>query len=286
MEFITQEEAKIKIREWLLAGETDDQIREKLASYDFVDIVITNLLNEIKTKTNNNINNFNPTINTETPPITSEIPSQSLTNTANEQTISSQPPKNIQTTNKSESKLKYILYFLFGFIIPILGLLIGSLMVIIKEKQNKGTKFIVLLIASILSLFFWNMIASGTSFSVSIKGSAFPAIQTVGDDLKSFALDKKIVLSYTKYNQPITLGTTTFSSLLNAKVLSDKNVSLLEISNIGKQICSSLEKIGTDIDAVQVEVIETKFVVFTTSVDTGGSCDEWLSGKVYDDFKK
>lgn len=103
MEFITQEEAKIKIREWLSARETDDQIREKLANYGFVDIVITNLLNEIKTKTNNNTNNFNSTINTGTPSVTSETPSQSLTNATNEQTISSQPPTNIQPSNEGES---------------------------------------------------------------------------------------------------------------------------------------------------------------------------------------
>lgn len=56
MDFITQDEAKVKIKEWLIAGETETTIRQKLADHGFIDMVINNLLSDVKStvpKSNN-----------------------------------------------------------------------------------------------------------------------------------------------------------------------------------------------------------------------------------------
>ncbi len=44
MEIISQDEAKLKIKEWLSNGDTLDIIKQKLADHGFVDIAINRLL--------------------------------------------------------------------------------------------------------------------------------------------------------------------------------------------------------------------------------------------------
>jgi len=48
MDFITQDEAKVKIKEWLSLGETENSIKIRLSNLGFVNTVADNLLNEVK----------------------------------------------------------------------------------------------------------------------------------------------------------------------------------------------------------------------------------------------
>lgn len=48
MDFISQDEAKIKIREWLSQGQGEDQIKNELSKYGFVEMVIDNLIKRVK----------------------------------------------------------------------------------------------------------------------------------------------------------------------------------------------------------------------------------------------
>lgn len=277
MDIITQEEAKIKIKEWLLLGETDDQIKEKLASYGFVDVVINNLLNEVRPTTNSNPTNPNPTLaSSEAPLINSEVlpqPSEALIQTST----------NIPQDNKSESKLKYVFYFIVGFIIPLLGLLIGSLVVIVKEKQNKGRKFIVLLLASIFSLFFWSIVLGSvqlggpTSKTLSQKT---PETNEIQSDLLNAIPELNYDVTFGEHNPPLTFGNTTISTFVTVKITSNNTVAPAEITSVGKQVCSTLTKLQKEVSQVQVEIVQGNSSLVKSTQGMGGSCEEWNSGKI------
>jgi hypothetical protein len=277
MDIITQEEAKIKIKEWLLLGETDDQIKGKLADYGFVDIVINNLLNEARPITNSSSINSSPTVaSVEVPLVTSEVLPQSTE-------VLSQTPTNISQDNKSESKLKYVIYFLVGFIIPLLGLLIGSLVVIIREKQNKGTKFIVLLLASIFSLFFWNIVLGGvqlggpTSKTLSQKTAETSEIQL---DLSTSIPELNYDVTSGENIPPLTFGNTIISTFITVRITSNNTVTPAEITSVGKQVCSTLTKLQKEVSQVQVEIVQSKSSLVKSIQGMGGTCEEWNSGKI------
>ena len=69
-----------------------------------------------------------------------------------------------QNVTEKESKLKYVAYFLLGLVLSILGLLVGIILIVVKEKQAKMRKLIPLLLGVVMSVVVWFVIAGGITF--------------------------------------------------------------------------------------------------------------------------
>lgn len=212
--------------------------------------------------------------------------------TTSPNSVSYSPQQPISPAKSTNSVWEYVIYFFLGTILSLIGLLIGGLWILIKGNQNKLRKFIVLVVGTILSIAILFVLTGGVTVStstanpISIVGSATPAMQSVEEGLKSYATDKRIVLSYTKYTRPVTVGNTSFSSVIDTKIYSNKTVSASEVSDIGKQICVTLQQIGASVDSVQVGVTVTKYLFMSSTKGGGGTCEEWNSGKMYNDLSK
>ncbi|MFA4827415.1 MAG: hypothetical protein WC596_04175 [Candidatus Shapirobacteria bacterium] len=151
MDFITQDQAKIYIKEWFAAGETEDIIKTKLANYGFVDITIKSLLNEVRPIT--------PETNKISNPADQAL--RENDHLLSEQTVSQIQPEKVKGSfNFKNLKWYEWLAVLPAFVLLITGGFIGgavgaigwifSLKIIRKESRSIGTKIFMVIGLDIL----------------------------------------------------------------------------------------------------------------------------------------
>lgn len=197
-----------------------------------------------------------------------------------------QPQTFNQKINGKESKVKYILYFFVGLILSFLGLIVGSIWIMVKEKENKMRKFIPVLLGVIISVVFWFIIAGGIQLNNDVtkttesSNNQSPEVHEIQSDLSTLSPNLTYQVTYGEYNPPFTIGNTTISTYITVKIISEKTITNTEITEAGKQVCTTLDRLQKDVSQVQVETVQTKLMIFSSTKGVGGTCEEWNSGKI------
>ncbi|MBI4100802.1 hypothetical protein HY439_03650 [Candidatus Microgenomates bacterium] len=206
--------------------------------------------------------------------------------------VTSNATSNI-TTEEKESKVKYLVYFLLGLILSVLGLLIGIILIMVKEKQAKMRKLIFLLIGVTLSIVVWFVIAGGIRFEGTTTTSTINTSQPRSLEEKELVSDLTKLypslifqVAYGEHKPPLTIGNTTISTFVKVEISSDNNISPEIISETGKQVCATLNKLQKSASQVEVATVSKKSVISQSLSGIGGTCEEYNSGEILTTLQK
>ncbi len=179
----------------------------------------------------------------------------------------------------------YIILFLVGCVLTVLGFLPAVLWIVLKGGAHKMRKFIVLITGVIISVFFWWLVASialgESSVSTSMSRTNAIELRPVRDALEQKFVGSKIRFKDEHYATPIRLDNTSVSSILTAEIVTqNKLLSAEERITAGKQVCNTLQENHILYDIVQISSVrESNTGIFTSSMSSGegATCAEWSS---------
>lgn len=201
--------------------------------------------------------------------------------------VTTQTGADNQTTGKKKSKLKYLAYFLLGLVLSVLGLLIGVIWIIVKEEQAKMRKVIALLLGVTLSVVVWFVIAGGITFEGTTMTSTINTSQPrsieekeIISDLTKLYPNQNFQVAYGEHKPPLTIGNTTISTFVKVEISSDSDTSPEMISETGKQVCATMDRLQVSVSQVEVATVNKKSVISQSLSGIGGTCEEYSTGEI------
>jgi len=222
-----------------------------------------------------------------TPPQTAQPSFQQPSGIATAGVVTNQASTGGETSDRKESKLKYVAYFLLGLFLSILGFLIGTILILAKEKQNRLRKLIPLLLGVVMSIVVAFILVGGVTFEGTTTTSTIYNNQPQSIEEKEMVADllklypnSSFKILYGEHKPPLTIGDTTISTFVTVELSSDENVTPVQIAEVGKQVCTTLSRLQLSVSSVEVQNVSKKSVISSSSRGIGGTCEEYNLGKI------
>lgn len=232
-----------------------------------------------------------PIQNIQSPPVplNVEAPVSIIPNTPSNQVeinnTSTQSSDN-QIDSDKESWLKYLGYYFLGFILSIVGLIIGIILITKKESQAKVLKIIVLLLGFLLSIVVFYTMFGGKIFKRTTLSNFLMTKADVPWQPKEILLDLNDLypnlpfqVTYLETDPLSTLENTVISNIVKVEISSENDLTPIMISKIGKQVCKTFARFQKTVGQVELTTINNTSTAESPNI-ISGTCEEYNSNAI------
>lgn len=124
---------------------------------------------------------------------------------------------------------------------------------------------------------------TGVITSPTIKPTTTISLEgELNKDLSNLPYNFSYNVVYGENIPPIKIGSNVIGSYVAIQVVGEEKITAENISEIGKQTCSTLERLRREVSQVQVETAVVIDGEEPLTSGIGGTCQEWQDGEVYE----
>ena len=106
--------------------------------------------------------------------------------------------------------------------------------------------------------------------------------EEIQSDLTSLPFDFSYNVYYGENTPPIEIGDNIIGSYIAIQVIGKEEITASNISEVGKQVCTTLQRLKKEVNQVQVETSVLGKDQESLVSGIGGTCIEWQEGEVYE----